>query len=140
MYPALLIVIASYLHCLLRALEKTRQLFTDFLIDPRATDQQKVLKVKVLGLTRIPPGAVCDWVERQLDRVQNPACAAPVVCKENEPCHTDAMTHQSGGPVSQTQKAAELDALLVQLTGAKPMPSKPSGSSKPTRRGSGGRK
>ena len=96
-------------------------------------------KVKVLGITRIPPGAVCDWVERQLDRVQNPARAAPVVCKENEPCHTDAMTHQFGGPVSQTQKAAELDALLVQLTGAKPMPSKPSGSSKPTRRNSGGR-
>jgi len=29
---------------MMKALEKTRQLFTDFLIDPRATDQQKVLK------------------------------------------------------------------------------------------------
>lgn len=95
-------------------------------------------KVKVRGATRIPPGAVIDWVARQLQLVQNPACAAPVAWKENEPCHTDAMTHRSGGPVSQTQKAAELDALLEQLTGAKPMPSKPSGSSKPTRRDSGG--
>lgn len=95
-------------------------------------------RVKVLGITRIPSGAVIDWVARQLERVQNPGCAAPVAWKESIPCHTDAMTHPSGGPVSQTQKAAELDALLEQLTGAKPMPSKPSGSLKPTRRDSGG--
>lgn len=97
-------------------------------------------KVKVMGATRIPPGAVADWVERMTKEAQNQPCAAPVAWKEIEPCHTDVTTRLSGGLATPTQAAAELDALLAQLTDERRKPSKRSGNSKPTRQENGGRK
>jgi excisionase family DNA binding protein len=84
--------------------------------------------VLVGRIKRIPPGAVQDWIARNLNPAHNQPCAVSEALKEKTPCHTEETTHQSGGPVTPMQAESELDALLERVTSGKRKPSKQSGS------------
>lgn len=84
--------------------------------------------VLVGRLKRIPPGAVQDWIARNLNPAHNQSCAVSEAWKEKSPCHTDETTHRSGGSATPMQAAEELDVLLAQVTSGKRKPSKQNGS------------
>lgn len=87
--------------------------------------------LKLGRLVRVPADAVLDYVAHLVAQAHNPSRVVPVAWKEVIPCHTEETTRLSGGSVSATQAAIELDALLARKTARKPKPSKPSGSLRP---------
>ncbi|PZN75384.1 MAG: hypothetical protein DM484_19005 [Candidatus Methylumidiphilus alinenensis] len=91
---------------------------------------------------RIRPEDVQTWIEQNIVRNHNNGARGSVPKKEESTCLTNRKTDkgslaQSGGRVTQTQVARELDALLERQTLPKPKHLKQSGNLKPTTKKNG---
>lgn len=99
----------------------------------RLIERGQLPGLKLGRLVRVPADAVLEYVAHLVAQAQNAPRVVPVAWKEVIPCHTEEKTRLSGGSVSTTQAAIELDALLARKTARKPKRSKPSGSWRPTK-------
>ena len=97
----------------------------------RMIDAGELPAVSVRRSIKIPVAAVLEWVERNMSYTHNHPCAGPSVLKEKSTCHrsvktetrtvsTGVRTRHTGGPVTVTQAAKELAAVLELPAAKKP--------------------
>ena len=73
--------------------------------------------VRIGRSIRVPSQAVRDFVEKQSEPSQNNACVGPAMRNKGASiCHINAKTVPSGGLVTSTQAAKELEDLLERRT------------------------
>ena len=82
----------------------------------RMIDAGELPGVPVRRSLKVPVAAVHEWVEKNMFLAHNISSAGPRVHKENSTCHTVAKIVPSGGQVTPTTAAKELDALLKPQT------------------------
>jgi len=88
----------------------------------RMLDRGVLPRLKMGRTVRIPRQAVERYVQEHLEMRHNQPGVEPAVRGGPSTCHIDAKTGPSGGRVSPTRAAKEVDALLERRTGRKRRP------------------